>query len=123
MLRPLLAVCLILGPSISHACQGLYTYDFADPGAAPHRDRLHLKYFIGRVVGVKLPAGSAADRSALITFEIIRDYRYPSTSEPVQALARVSSCWWTPEIGYVAKFAVDERKGQPGHLVVTYWAF
>jgi hypothetical protein len=120
-----LALCLILAPTLSPACQGhLYTYDFADPGAEPHPDRVHLKYFFGRIVDVKaIPATDRARGNVLVIIEIIKDYRYPSTYEPVQAWTETSMCWWTPKIGYVAKFAVDERQGRPGHLVRAKWYF
>ncbi|MDR6670097.1 hypothetical protein [Rhizobium sp. 1399] len=119
-----IALLLALLPATAWACQGLITYDLANPGADPRALRGEYWYFIGRIVAVEEMAGADTDAGvgATVTFEILTDYRLQNKATAITAYVLRSSCFGLPKTGTVGKFGIDDRSGKPV-LVQTRFSF
>jgi hypothetical protein len=119
-LQFLVYACLFGSASPALACQGLYTWDFGDPGAGAIHHKEGLSYFLGRVIKTELVKVEGRKLLSL-EIEVLKDYRYNDKSKIVSALAGVG-CVAKPNPGYIAKFGIKVINGRT-YLHPTSWSF
>jgi len=122
MLKQLVVLSLIALPASAQACFSCCsTYDLAHPGIFGFKHSPAYEYVLGRVSKVERGESRLGHNSALVTIEVLEDYRYPAGQRTVQAFANGNkTCGPQVKLGQYSKFAINRQSGEPWLISSSY---